>query len=360
MANRKRLVNTFLELVAIDSPSGNEEKMAIKVGGILKKLGASTSRDHFGNLYANIPGKGKPFLLEMHLDTVQPGEGIRPKVKGDRITSDGKTILGADDKAGIAEVIEALRVFKENNIAHRPLELVFTREEEVGLQGATHINYKKISSREGFVVDNSGDPMNICIAAPFITHIDALFTGRTAHAGAEPEKGINAIAVAGSVISKIKWGRIDRETTCNIGLIQGGTGRNVVPEKVEIKAETRSHNKKKMKKLNAKIKKTFRDIAKKNGAKLQFIVEDACPGYKLDRKDAFLKKVSKIAEKLKLPIQFEKSGGATDANFIAGHGIKMVDITAGYHNMHTTKEYVKISSMEKITHFLIEFLRNDR
>lgn len=359
MINKDRLIETFIELIKIDSPSGNEEKMRDKVEIILENTGCKTSHDRFGNLYATLSGLGKPFLLEMHLDTVQPGEGIQPIVKDDKISSSGKTVLGADDKAGIAEVIETLRVFKEKKISHRPLELIFTREEEIGLTGATHINYQKIKAKEGFVVDNSGDPMNVCIAAPFITHIDTIFKGKTAHAGAEPEKGINAIAVAGSVISKIKWGRIDKETTCNIGLIQGGTGRNVVPEKVEIKAETRSHSKQKMLKLNNKIKKTFRDIAKKNGARLEFVVEDACPGYKIDKNDPMLKKVEEVSQKLKMPVNFEKSGGATDANFISGHGIKIIDITAGYHNMHTTNEFVKISSMEKITKFLIEFLKND-
>ena len=359
MVDKKRLIETFVQLVKIDSPSGKEEKVRDKVEIMLKKLGANTTHDRFGNLYASLVGIGKPFLLEMHLDTVQPGQGIIPTIKGDRITSKGKTVLGADDKAGIAEATEALTVFKENNISHRPLEFIFTREEEKGLTGATHINYNKIKSKEGFVVDNSGDPMNVCIAAPFITHIDAIFTGKTAHAGAEPEKGINAIAVAGSVIDKIKWGRVDSETTCNIGLIQGGTGRNVVPEKVEIKAETRRHSKQKMQKHNIKIKKTFREIAKKNGAKMEFVIEDACPGYKIDRNDLFLKKVISVSKKLKMPVHLEKSGGATDANFISGHGIKIVDITAGYHKMHTTDEYIKISSMVKITEFLIEFLRND-
>lgn len=357
MINRKRLVDIFIELVKIDSPSGNEEKMRDKVETELKKMGAKTSHDRFGNLYAAFDGTGKPFLLEMHLDTVQPGEGIIPVIKGDKITSRGKTVLGADDKAGIAETIEMLYVLKERRIAHRPLDLVFTREEEKGLTGATNISYKKIRAKEGFVIDNSGDPMSVCIAAPFITHIDAVFRGKTAHAGAEPEKGINAIAVAGSVIDKIKWGRIDSETTCNIGLIQGGTGRNVVPDKVEIKAETRSHSKNKMGKLNEKIKETFTMIAKKNGAKLDYLIEDACPGYKIDRTDPFLKKVEAVSKKLKMPTKFEKSGGATDANFIAGQGIKIVDISAGYHKMHTTDEYVKVSSMEKITEFLVEFLR---
>lgn len=359
MVNKKRLVENFIKLAKIDSPSGQEQAVRKEVEEQLKKLGAKTSRDHFGNIYATIPGKGKPFLLEGHLDTVQPGENIKPRIKGNKITSNGKTVLGSDDKAGIAEILETLQILKENKLRHRPLELLFTCQEEKGLAGAFHVNFKKLKSKEGFVVDNIGPPMKVCIAAPFITHIDATFRGLTAHAGVEPEKGISAIAVAGEVISKIKWGRIDRETTCNVGLIKGGTGRNVVPKMAEIKAETRSHDKQKMLKLNQKIRKTFNEIAKKHRAKLDFVIEDICPGYKLNTKDPLLKKVSAVARKMRMPVNFEKSGGATDANVFSGRGIKVINISAGYQNCHTTKEFILVSDMVKITEFLVEFVRND-
>lgn len=357
--NEKRLVKNFIEFVKIDSPSGQEKKFRNALEKKLNGMGVKTSRDHFGNLYATVSGKGNPFLLETHMDTVQPGENIKPIIKKNRIVSDGKTILGADDKAGIAEILELLQVLKENKIEHRPLELLFTCQEENGLDGAFHVNFKKLKAREGFVVDNVGPPMKICIAAPFITHIDATFHGLTAHAGVEPEKGISAIAIAGEVISKLQWGRIDKETTCNAGLIQGGTGRNVIPEMAEIKIETRSHDKKKMQKLNKKIHTFFRDIAKKHGAKISFKKEDVCPGYKLSTSDPLIKEISSVAKKMKLPVTYEKSGGASDANVFSGKNIKVVDISAGYQNCHTIKEFVNVKDMVSVTEFLLEFVRND-
>jgi len=356
MLDGKRIVNTFLELVKIDSPSGKEENVRKYLEGYLKKLGVKSKKDRYGNLIAYVPGEGKPAMLAAHMDTVQPGEGIKPVVKGDVIKSDGKTILAVDDKSGIAAILEAVRYVLENEIAHRSLELVFTREEEIGLVGAFNLDYKLIKSKEGMAIDGGDGIGKITIAAPFITTIGIRVFGKAAHAGVEPEKGINAIAIASKAIAGVKWGRIDKETTTNVGVISGGKVRNGVPDLVEIKAEARSHVQSKMNKEVQKIKKSFEKAVKRTGAKLEFTAKLECKGYKYDTKDKFIKHLAEIYDRVGVRMECKKSGGASDANVFAGKGIKVVDVSTGGKGPHTKEETIKISELEKNTEFIIEFI----
>jgi tripeptide aminopeptidase len=217
----ERMINQFMEMVKIDSESGNEAMFINYLQDEFDKVGASTKQDSYGNLIAKLPAKdctGKdPILLSCHADTVKPGVGIEPILENGVIKSKGDTILGADDKAGIAEMLEALRIAE----IRPPVEVAISRQEEVGLLGVKNLDFTKITARKGFLLDN--DTLDtIVIGGPSYFAIDVNIKGKAAHAGMEPEKGINAIQAASNAISKLKLGRLDNETTANVGVIGGG------------------------------------------------------------------------------------------------------------------------------------------
>jgi len=255
MINEGRLIDTFKLLVGIDSPSKQEDLISNEIKKILESLGAVTFVDNAGEIIGSKTGnliakfKGNTgvhaLLLNAHMDTVSPGEGVKPIFKEGIFTSDGSTILGADDKSAIAILIETLRVIIENNLPHGPLEIVLTVCEEVGLLGAKHLDFSLITAKYGFALDAT-DTKGIITRAPSANRLEIKIHGKDAHAGAAPERGINAISLAGKAIAGIEVGRIDRETTCNIGVIEGGVAINIVPKLVTIKGEVRSHNDEKL------------------------------------------------------------------------------------------------------------------
>lgn len=357
MINKKEVLNTFLELVKIDSPSGHEKKITEHTIKVLKKIKINAKTDKYGNVIFRIPGTGQPLFLSAHLDTVEPGRNIKPVVKKDLIRSDGSTVLGADDKAGITAIIELLKYIKKKNIKHRTLEIIFTREEETGLVGATNLNFKDIISKEGLILDSCRSLGHITIASPFIYNIDIEVTGRAAHAGAFPEKGINAIMIASKAISEIKTGRIDRTTTNNIGVIKGGSVVNCVPEKVSIKAEARSHFLKKAQEQVDIINKAFKKYVRRYKAKLYFRSRLEVHGYAYSPRDKFIKQVSDQNKKFGFKTVYEHSGGASDANIYASKKIKALDIAYGGANAHTTRESIKLSELVSLTEYLVDFVR---
>lgn len=357
MINKKALVNTFIDLVKIDSPSGEEKKVAEYILRYLKKAKIKAGSDKYGNVIARLPGIGHPLMLNAHMDTVEPGRSIKPLIKGDVIKTDGRTILGGDNKAGVAVILAAAKYLTENKIKHRPLEIVFTRQEETGLQGANNLSAKKISSRQALVLDTGGPLGTINIASPYIYFIDIKIIGRSAHSGAEPEKGISAIQIAAKAISELKIGRIDRSTTNNIGIIAGGTAVNAVPEAVTIRAEARSHYLPKAQEQVDSINKAFKKYVRKYGAKLYFRSKLECQGYSYLTGDTFIKQIAMTNKKMGFKTMYKASGGGSDANVFAGKKIKAVVISYGGMNCHTVREMQKISDLVKLTKFIVEFTK---
>ena len=261
----ERLVNTFCEMVKIDSESGNEERFINYVKELVtKELDAECSIDAHGNLIARIPAKdstdAEPIFLGAHADTVKPGVGIEPVVDDGVIRSKGETILGADDKAGLAAIIEAVRT-----AARRPVvDIVVTRGEEVGLVGARHLDLSLLRAKRGFIID-SDDPATIILGGPTHAALDIEIVGKAAHA-AMPEDGVSAIRVAAHAITQFEEGKLDSETVANVGTIKGGMIRNGVPERVTLKAECRSLNDEKCRIQAERMKKAFEDAAAEAGA----------------------------------------------------------------------------------------------
>ena len=263
--NQQRLIDTFLELVQIDSESFHEKKIHGFLVSRLKELGcrvyvdkagSAYNTDAPGNIIAFLPGtaKSKPVVLCSHMDTVVPGKGVKPVVKKDCITSDGTTILGADDKAGLAIILEVLRTLKEQTqVPYPPVEAVFTLTEETGMQGAKNLDYKKIKGREGLILDNE-EVTELLVQGPAVNTIEVWIKGLAAHAGVCPEKGISALEVAAYALSQMKLGRVDKETVANFGVVQGGKVTNVVMDEVYLKGEARSLSDAKLAKQTAHMK----------------------------------------------------------------------------------------------------------
>lgn len=353
MANRERLIQSFLDLVRIDSPSGEEEAMAQETGRRLAALGAEVLRDGHGNLIARLAGSGDPFLLSAHMDTVEPGRGIRPVIDGDTIRTDGSTILGGDPKAGVTAILEALTELHEAGRGHRAVEVVLTRGEEVGLLGSRNLDYAMVTARRGIVLDGEGAVSEITNEAPAQYLIDVDITGRAAHAGVEPEKGVPAILIAAEMIVELPQGRLDRETTANIGMISGGSARNAVPERCSFRGEFRSRNPERLNEVRQEVELHIESvIARHRNARIEARVEKVFDGYRLAASHPVIKTVSEALRTMGMEPRLLPSGGATDANIFAGHGIEAAVLGMGGSNFHTTREDLSITNMVNSARFL--------
>lgn len=352
MINQNRLTQTFIDLVKIDSPSGEEEKVSKFMAKKLDALGGNVEFDTYGNIIAQFEGTGEPIMLNCHMDTVEPGRKIKPILKGDKIMSDGTTILGADAKSGVAIIFETLESLREDRKKHLPIDIVFTVEEETGLFGAVNLDYKKLRAKYGVTLDGHSQVENITTAAPGYTRIDVTIFGRGAHAGYEPEKGLSAIKIASEIITGLEVGRIDHETTANVGLIEGGTVRNAVPESVHFKAEIRSRDLLKLEKHTAHFEKVFRDVlVKYPDAKIDLSIFKEFDPYIFEEDHEVIMKIKNALEKLNIKPHLEASGGATDVNVFHQNGVKAVCVGAGFYEAHTTREYALISEMVKAVNF---------
>lgn len=374
MINEKRLVEEFLNMVRIDSESFNEAKMAEYLKKKLASFGAKIAFDNAhkalggncGNMVAKIPGelKKEMVLLCAHMDTVKPGQGIKPQIKGDTITSDGKTVLGADDKSGIAVILEALTALKEKKIAHRPVEIAFTVAEEQGLVGAKNMDYSMLESKIGFALDDHhvGD---YTIGAPAKSSIEIKVHGLESHAGVEPEKGISAIVVASKAVSQLKLGRISPNTVANVGRMTANFGTNVVPNLVELKAEARSLDNKELADQIEHMKTTFEKTAasfsiekegKRHTARAEVKVTPSYGAFVLKETEPIYQLAKQASEAMGLKPKFSLGLGGTDANHFNQHGIKVIMMGTGMENVHTKTERISIKEMSKSAQLLVKIL----
>ncbi|HIE09295.1 MAG TPA: M20/M25/M40 family metallo-hydrolase [Armatimonadetes bacterium] len=363
MVDPRRLKALFLELLRIDSAGGREGEICDFVARRLEEIGAEVEVDDAskriggtgGNVIAKFPGqrKGPSLLLNAHLDTVSSTEGLKIIEEEDLIRSDGTTILGADDKAGVAIVLEAVRALSEQSIPHVPIEVVLTIREEKGLLGAKALDTSKLSARYGFVLDGGEREDELVVEAPTHDNFVAVIEGKAAHAGVEPEKGVNAIAVASSAISRVKWGRLDELTTCNVGLIKGGEARNIVPDRCEVQGEARSRDKRRLEEVILAIRAAFEGAAREFGAKLEFSVERSYEGYKIEEGEPQLEAAKSAIRSLGMEPKLLASGGGTDANIFVQRGIRCVILPTGAAKVHTKEEYIRPSVLARCCQILV-------
>ena len=355
--NKDRLIDTFCKLVRIDSPPGKEKLLSDALFDKFKSMGFKATQDEHWNVLVKIPGRGNvPFLLSAHMDVVKPCKNVQPVVRGDRIFSAGKTVLGADDKAAIAYILELVQILEEQKIPHRPLELLFTVREETFFGGVLDMDITKINSPMGYVIDGAYTG-EIDIAAPYLVQMNITIKGKAAHSGVNPEEGINAIKIASHAISKIPLGKIDSDTTANVGIIKGGHALNTVPDEVNIIAEARSIDRKKLEEQVERMNKAFEDAAEKFGGIIQMEVKVPYDGYFYPKNDEFIKKTAQIMKKVGIKPEVRKAMGGSDANELISKGIKVLDIGAGMDKPHTTQESIAIPDMIKMVKFLIEAVK---
>jgi tripeptide aminopeptidase len=374
MVNKDRLAETFKFLAEIDSVSREERAICGEIKKILESMGAETFIDdagdkiggNTGNLIAKFKGNRPvpPLLLNAHMDTVEPGKGVTAVFSNGVFTSDGTTILGADDKSAIAILIEALKIIRENDLPYGPLELVFTVCEEIGLLGAKHLDLDRITAIFGYSLDAT-DTEGIVTRAPCANRFEFRVHGKDAHAGAAPEKGINAISLASKAIANLELGRIDPETTCNIGIIEGGTATNIVPNLVTIKGEVRSHDEEKMDKVTHTIVSSFKGIVENYNSmtgdnarpRLEIEIQKDFPRTYVPDDHQVVTLACRAAENLGRKMKTKTSGGGADANIFFEKGIMTGVLGTGMRDMHTVRESVLLDEMVRTTELLLEIIR---
>ncbi|MCS7223066.1 MAG: M20/M25/M40 family metallo-hydrolase [Armatimonadetes bacterium] len=349
--NQQRAKELFLRLARIDSGKENEALICSLVERLLRDLGAEwVLNDEVskkiggtgGNIFAFFKGTAPapPLLLSAHLDTVLSTENIQIVERDEIIATDGTTILGADDKAGVALILEVLQTIKEKSLPCPPLEVLFTIREEKGLLGAKVFDLSQIKARYGLVVDGGGTPGELIIASPTHRGFEVTFYGKSAHAGAEPERGINAIAMAAFAIAQVPWGRLDEETTANVGIISGGAAMNIVPDRCTVIGEVRSHQEEKVQQVLNRLRDACTASVAQFGGKMDWKEQVLFHGYRLTEEEPIVATAVAAVQELGLKPRLTKMGGGTDANVFAKGGIRCLVLPTGGRDHHSTKEHL--------------------
>jgi len=376
MINRERLSTEFARLAAIASPSLKEGEISRYLIDRLRRLGAEVIQDdagvraggECGNLIARFPAAGRngePLMLSAHMDTVEPCIGVEPVLRDGVFTSAGETVLGADDKAGIAEIIEALEVVREWEIPRPGIEVVITIAEEIGLLGAKLLDPGLLASRRGLALDTSGVDL-VIHKAPCANKLRFEVTGREAHAGIAPEKGVSAIEVAARAIAAMRLGRIDEETTANVGTIEGGQATNIVAKRVAVEGEARSHDPDKLALQTSHMVACFEGAGKALAREIdgELVVPEVraevvsdYPRMAVDLQAPIICLVEDAASRLGRKVEIRAAGGGSDANIFNGHGVQTVILGTGMTNVHSVEESVRVDDMVRVAELLVEIIR---
>lgn len=357
LINKDRIVSEFAELTSIDSVSFKERAMADKLTAKLKEIGFEVYEDNAGasiggsagNLYGFLPGEiGTPLLFSAHMDTVEPGVGKRAIVHTDgTITSDGTTVLGADNIAGVTEILEGIRSIREAGIAHRAVEVLFPIAEEVYVKGSGRFDFGRIKAKEAYVLDLGGDVGVAAIQAPTLISFRISVIGKAAHAGFDPENGVHAISVMSRAIGKVKQGRVDEETTLNIGTISGGTAANIVPDRCTCRGEVRSYDHAKALRQIEKLKEVFAETTREAGALFQMETSVDLEAYSLTKEASVAERFKKACHTLGLSGELISTFGGSDNHNFVKHGIDGIVLSCGMYNVHSVSEYTKAEDLKK-------------
>lgn len=355
-----RLQERLLRYIACDSESGNERAFCQLIEGELRALGLTVSRDEAGalcgsdgwNVYGFLPGEGEPLLLCAHMDTVSPGRGIRPVLGEDGVLrSSGDTILGADDKSGVAAIVEVLARLREEGTPHRPVEVLFTICEESGLLGARHADYSRLKSRQAAVLD-SGRPHVIINRTPIHEKLEVSVTGLAAHAGVCPEKGINALKAAAQAVAAIPCGRVDEITMANIAEFHAPGSLNQVPDRVQFKMEVRSHREQNLQSWIDRAHRELEQACAQVGAR--FTMERArCTGAVSVPEDSpLIRMLVEIYRELDFEAGPAAGFGGSDTAWLFANGIEAVNLGTGMGNLHSVDEFIRMEDLERVTRVL--------
>jgi len=373
--DRDRLAACFTDLCETGSPSRREGKVAFLLKEVFTELGADeiveddsalVTGSESGNLFIRFNGSvdGEAIFFNCHMDTVEPGIGVRVRREGDTFFSAGETVLGSDDKSGIAALIEAMRVIRDDRLDHGPLEFIFTTCEEIGLLGAKAFDPAILRSEIGYSLDSSGFG-HVIIGAPASNRLNITVRGTAAHAGLHPERGINAIFLAAMAMTAAPLGRIDENSTVNFGTIRGGTASNIVPDRVVIEGEVRSHSTSRLEALTGQVHDSFRQVvehwhdpAGEARGKPELIFESRLefPVMKLHPDDRVIRRIAGAAGSIGMNLECRSAGGGSDANIFNGYGLQTAIIATGMTHVHSTDEQVHLHDMVDLTRLVIALI----
>jgi tripeptide aminopeptidase len=376
LINPDRLKNLLIELIKIDSLSRKERNVALRLQQEMESLGAEVWIDDAGdkvggdtgNLIAHFRGTAlgaPPLLLSAHMDTVVPGEGIVPVLDGDILRTDGRTVLGGDDKSGVAIICEVLRLVKENQIPCSDIDVVFTICEEAGLIGAKCLDVSRLRARTGLVLDSDSVGF-LFTKAPAANRMEFRVRGLEAHAGACPEKGISAIKVAAEGIARMRLGRIDDETTANIGVIEGGMAVNIVPNSVVLRGGARSHNEEKLERQTQHMLQCLKEAAaghvleldgKRFQATIEAQIERDYDRMHVPDDSAIVQLVQAAAKNLRVELKTLATGLGCDANVLNRKGLEVANLSTGMREIHTVNEWLDLKDLYLSAEMVLEIVR---
>ena len=361
--DQDRLLQIFFELVAIDAISGEEKPVANYLSNYLKKLHIPVVEDqagkkaggNCGNLIAKVKSNNadtpSQFCLTAHMDTVKSTAGIKPRIRDGKIFSDGRTILGADNRAGIALILYLVESLRQKK-SHLPFEVVFTIGEETGLFGSTHLDLALLESRVAYILDSSADPGSFVYAAPAAIDLTIDFIGKASHAAVNPQAGINAISMAAHLIQNFEVGKINTDTTINFGKISGGEANNVIPARVTMTGEIRSFLPKQIEDSFQELVKQLKRTENMFSGKCTIKREESFPGFVLDQKSEPIGRLISCFQTIglePLPLRYQ---GASDANILNNRGMTAIDLGIGAKNPHANDEYISIRDLLTMQKFL--------
>ncbi|NDV27927.1 M20/M25/M40 family metallo-hydrolase [Desulfovibrio sp. JC010] len=368
MINKERILDLFFNLVRIDSPSLQEKEVAVYLREKMEKRGYVVREDkagelsggNTGNLIVHIPatGEGDPIAFSAHMDCVQPCLGVEPVIEGDLVRSAGDTVLGGDDKAGIAIAIEALNHLEDESIAHPDIYFIFSICEESGMHGAKNMDTDLLPAKDIIVLDSGGAVGTVVTGAPAKAGITMTFTGKSAHAGIAPEEGISAIQIAAEAVSKMNLLRIDESTTANLGRIEGGSVTNIVTDSAILTAEARSLYDDSLDKQLKHMETCCADAVQKIGGEYKFEYEISYPALHVADDSAVLAKVEHACKNIGITPRRGPTGGGSDANILYGKGYNALALGIGMSKVHTTEEFITIESLTSCSELVAEIMKS--
>ena len=368
--NPTRLIGDFTELVLIDSPSFSERQIGDYIKSKLSALGLRVFEDgagqmlggNCGNIFGFLDGtiNAASLLFSAHMDTVEPSRGKTAVIDRDgTIRSRGDTVLGADDFSGIAAILEALTIIREYNLPHRPLEVLFTVAEEIYCQGISRFNFQNLKAKDAFVLDLTGPVGTAAYKAPAIITFTVEVIGISSHAGFEPERGVNAIAAASEAIKALPLGRLDHETTLNIGIIKGGLATNIVPDKCIVKGETRSYSGEKALNCIELVEREFQKAAQRFGASYSFTNKIVCSAYETPLHHPILGLFKKACADIQLGCNLVKTFGGSDNNTLFENGITGLVLASAMEKVHSCQEYTTTDELCRIAELTLQLMTID-
>ena len=363
-------LDLFLDLAAMSTPPGEERPVADRVAAELRALGLEVDEDgagavvgsNTGNLYCRLAptAEGTPLFLCSHMDTVPPVGPIEPVVEDGVVRNAAGTILGADNKSAVVAMVESARRIVEESRPHAGLELVFTPKEEVGLKGAAAFDCSRLVARVGYVYDQAGPIGEVILGAPYSSVMEITFTGQSAHAGMAPEEGRSAIAAAARAIADMRLGRLDEETSANVGTIAGGVARNIVPDRCVLSAEARSHDERKLADVVQEMLDACAFAASLTGCGVETTVEPGFRGYRFRKDDEPVRLARAALERTGHEPTYALSGGGADSNIFNMRGLACLNLANGMAEIHTPQEHIAVDDLDGMVEVTLALLDEAR